>query len=92
VRFKNVSGGAREVPLLAELGQPGIVEADEIIEVADEVADGYVWPEDTWQVAGNAEQTVEELRAELRARDLPTSGTKAELLERLANADKGEGG
>jgi hypothetical protein len=49
-RFKNVSGGAREVPLLAELGQPGIVEADEIVEVPDEVAAGYVWPEETWQI------------------------------------------
>jgi hypothetical protein len=48
-RFKNVSGGAREVPLLAEVGLPAIVEADEIVEVPDEVADGYVWPEETWQ-------------------------------------------
>ena len=48
-RFKNVSGGALEVPLLAEHGLPGIVEADEIVEVPDEAAAGYVWPETTWQ-------------------------------------------
>jgi 3-methyladenine DNA glycosylase/8-oxoguanine DNA glycosylase len=30
------------------------------------------------------EATVADLKAELAARDLPTSGTKAELIERLA--------
>jgi hypothetical protein len=56
-RFKNVSGGAREVPLLAELGLPGIVEADEIVEVPDEVAAGYVWPEETWQTTKASAKT-----------------------------------
>lgn len=37
------------------------------------------------------EQTVEELRDELRARDLKVSGTKDELLDRLDEADD-EGG
>lgn len=34
------------------------------------------------------EQTVEELREELRARDLKVSGTKDELLDRLDEADE----
>jgi hypothetical protein len=53
-RLKNVSGEARQVPLLDDR----IVEADEIIEVPDELIAhevdgetvGFVWPESTWQV------------------------------------------
>jgi hypothetical protein len=48
-RFKNTSGDAREVPMLADLGLPTIVDADEIIEVPDDIAAGLVWPEETWQ-------------------------------------------
>jgi hypothetical protein len=33
------------------------------------------------------QQTVTDLKAELTARNLPTSGTKTELIERLANTD-----
>jgi hypothetical protein len=85
-RLKNVSGEAREVPLLDNR----VVEADEIVEVDDQLLTDYTWPETTWQAVADAERTVEELRAELKARDLPTSGTKPELLERLADADKAE--
>ena len=37
-----------------------------------------------------AEHTVEELQGLLRARDLPVSGTKDELVERLTDSDKEE--
>lgn len=37
-----------------------------------------------------ADRTVAELRDELRARDLPVSGTKDELVDRLEDADEGE--
>lgn len=36
---------------------------------------------------GYEDRTVEELRDELRGRELPTSGTKAELVERLQDDD-----
>lgn len=43
---------------------------------------------------GYESQTVEELKEECRSRDLPVSGTKAELVERLEadDADEGEEG
>jgi hypothetical protein len=63
-RFKNVSGGAREVPLLVELGLPGIVEADEIVEVPDDVAAGYVWPEETWQATKPASKAKADAKAD----------------------------
>lgn len=82
-RLKNVSGEARQVPLLEDR----VVEADEIVEVDDQLVAEFAWPESTWLAVGDAERTVEDLRVELKARDLPTSGAKAELLERLAQAD-----
>lgn len=45
-RLKNVSGEAREVPLLDNR----IVEPDEVVDVADELLAEFVWPETTWQV------------------------------------------
>jgi len=87
-RLKNVSGEAREVPLLGNR----VVEPDEVVDVDDELLDPeqYVWPASTWQVVeppATEDRTVEQLQAELRERGLPVSGTKAELVERLATAD-----
>ena len=45
-RLKNVSGEARQVPLLDNR----VVEADEIVEVDDQLLDDFTWPESTWQV------------------------------------------
>ena len=45
-RLKNVSGEAREVPLLGNR----VVEPDEIVDIDDELLAEYVWPEATWQV------------------------------------------
>ena len=47
-RLKNVSGEAREVPLLGNR----VVEPDEVVDVDDELLDPeqYVWPASTWQV------------------------------------------
>lgn len=41
------------------------------------------------QASAEDPRTVEDLREELRGRDLPTSGTKAELLERLQADQEG---
>jgi hypothetical protein len=49
-RLKNVSGETKEVPLLANLGLPLVVEADEVVEVPDEAFAEFAWPESTWQV------------------------------------------
>jgi len=47
-KLRNVSGEAREVPLLGNR----VVEPDEVVDVDDELLDPeqYVWPESTWQV------------------------------------------
>ena len=43
---------------------------------------------DTATAKPYAERTVDDLRGELKARELPTSGTKDELVERLAEDDR----
>jgi hypothetical protein len=65
-----------------------LVSPDELVEMDDETFQSVVWPEDTWTVvdAPDDERTVEQLREELRRRDLPTSGKKADLVKRLADA------
>lgn len=45
-RVKNVSGEAREVPLLGNR----VVEPDEVVDVADELLAEFAWPESTWKV------------------------------------------
>lgn len=45
-RLKNVSGEAREVPLLGNR----IVEPDEIVDVDDELLAEFAWPESTWEI------------------------------------------
>lgn len=45
-RLKNVSGEAREVPLLNR-----VVEPDEEIDVDDELLAEFAWPESTWKAA-----------------------------------------
>ena len=45
-RLKNVSGEAREVPLLDNR----VVEPDEVVDVDDKLLAEFVWPAVTWQV------------------------------------------
>lgn len=45
-RLKNVSGEAREVPLLGNR----VVEPDEVVDIDDELLAEFAWPESTWQV------------------------------------------
>lgn len=70
------------------------VAPDELVQVPDEVLRQYVWPDATWTVEYDVEdddpRTVAELREELKAADKPVSGTKAELIERLAAPNTGE--
>jgi hypothetical protein len=72
------------------------VDPDELVEVDDEVLRNYAWPADTWAVeydrdeADDDPRTVAELRDALKAKGLPQTGTKKELIERLAGADTGE--
>ncbi|MGW4525181.1 SAP domain-containing protein [Amycolatopsis sp. NPDC004378] len=72
----------------AEPGQPGYVEPENT-EQTGEPGDGGEEPggDETEAVDYNA-FTVDELRAELADRDLPVSGNKAELVERLAQNDQ----
>ena len=64
------------------------VAPDELVQIPDEVLRQYVWPDETWIVEYDAEdadpRTVPELRDELKKAGLPVSGTKPELIERLA--------
>ena len=75
----------------AELEQPGHVEP-EVAEgeaVEDNEAHALVSDGDgeTTEVVDYNDFTVEDLRAELKERGLPTSGNKPELVERLAEND-----
>ena len=45
-RLKNVSGEAREVPLLDNR----VVEPDEVVDVDDQLLEEFAWPASTWQV------------------------------------------
>jgi hypothetical protein len=80
---RNIGPERISVPLLGR-----DIDPDEVVEVPDEYLEDYAWPEETWKVEGSADdpRTVAELRDQLKARDLPTSGTKKELTERLAQA------
>jgi hypothetical protein len=64
------------------------VDPDEAVEVPDEYLEQYSWGPD-WQVEGSSDdpRTVPDLKAELSKRGLPTSGNKAELIERLAQPE-----
>lgn len=94
VAKNTVHGGPSDQ--LAEPGQPGYqapatqaeAEATPVI-VVDADADG----EEAEEGGALDELTVAELRARLRARDLPVSGSKDELRDRLARAElvAGEG-
>ncbi|HJU00261.1 MAG TPA: SAP domain-containing protein [Actinomycetes bacterium] len=84
VRKRNVSGEALNVPALGTPGAPRAVEADEIIDVDEDLAAGLS-PE-LWADVSDDDVTVDELKAQLRDRGLPVSGTKAELQARLDQA------
>jgi SAP domain len=70
------------------------VAPDELVQVPDSLLRQYVWPEETWIVEYDVEdddpRTVAELREGLKATGQPVSGTKAELIERLAAPSTGE--
>lgn len=64
-----------------------LVSPDELVEVDDETYQAHTWDPDTWDVIDAPEdpRTADELRAELKARGLATSGRKSELAQRLAD-------
>jgi len=55
-KLKNISGEARDVPLLAELEavEVRVVEPGETVTVPDEVLTEFVWPATTWEVVADA--------------------------------------
>lgn len=62
-----------------------VVAPDEVVETDNDTARGFLG-QDTWGVELDDEdpRTLPELKAELAERGLPTSGRKADLIERLA--------
>ena len=83
---RNISADPRNVPLLGRH-----VDVDEVLEVSDELLDpeAHFWDPEVWVVELSAadSRTVVELKAELESRGLSVSGTKSDLIERLAAAD-----
>lgn len=86
--IRNLSASALSVP---DLGGR-LVEPDEAVEVDNQVAAGFVGQDTTWQVEldDDDQRTLPQLKAELEAKGLPTSGRKSELIERLATAPAAE--
>lgn len=85
---RNISPDRRQVPVLDRE-----VDADELVEIPDELAWDLSWDPEVWEVdapgrpAPDDPRTVAELQDELRGRGLPVSGNKPELIERLAQAE-----
>lgn len=81
--LRNLSACALSVPAL----DGRAVEPNEAVETTNAVAAGFAGQPD-WSVELDDDdpRTVEELKAELAARGLPTSGRKSELVARLATA------
>jgi len=67
------------------IAEPEVV--DEIFNPEAAKTDGNPFPEELNQENPYESMTVEELKALLRARGLPVTGTKAELITRLTEAD-----
>lgn len=84
---KNISGEARFVPAIDRQ-----IDAGETVDVADELLDPAhrSWDPDVWQISGGDPRTLGELKAEAEKRGLPVSGTKRDLVERLAAAETTE--
>ena len=80
--LRNISDSALSVPNLNNR----LVEPDELVEVDNDVARGFVGQDATWKVELDDDdpRTLPELKAELQARGLPTTGRKADLIQRLA--------
>jgi hypothetical protein len=78
---KNISADARHVPSIDRTVEPG-----ETVEVADELLDPAhrSWDPDVWQITGGDPRSLAELKAEAEKRGLPVSGTKSDLIARLA--------
>ena len=73
--------GRVSVPLLdREVGE------GQTVDVPDEWLTTYAWDSATWELHASSDdpRTVAELRKELSDRGLPTTGTKSDLIERLA--------
>ena len=84
---KNLSPDARYVPLIDRQVEPG-----ETVDVDDALLnpEHHAWDSEVWQVSGGDPRTLAGLKAEAEARGLPTSGTKRDLIERLAAAPAAE--
>lgn len=82
--LRNLSASALSVPALNNR----LVEPDESVEVDNATATGFLGQDGTWRVELDDDdpRTADDLRAELKARDLPTTGRKSELIARLAQA------
>lgn len=83
---RNISPDARHVPLIDRQIEPG-----EVVDVPDDLLDPehHSWDPDVWQVEAIAEdsRTLAELKAAAEERGLPVSGTKRDLVERIAAHD-----
>lgn len=85
--LRNISESALSVPDLNNR----LVEPDELVEVDNDTAAGFVGQDATWKVELDDDdpRTLPELKAELQARGLPTTGRKSELIQRLAEPAPG---
>lgn len=81
--IRNLSPDARFVPLIDRVVEPG-----ETVEVTDDLVDPKLrsWDPDVWELSGGDPRTLAELKKEADRRGLPVSGTKRDLIERLAAA------
>ena len=86
--LRNLTASTLSVPAL----NGRHVEPDEAVEVPDDVAAGFMGQDATWRVELDDDdpRTLAQLKAELEAKGLPTTGRKSELIERLATAPAAE--
>jgi len=83
-------GGERPLHIRAVEKETFIAEPEVVDEIFNPEAaktDGNPFPEELSKENPYESMTVEELKALLRARGLPVTGTKAELITRLTEAD-----
>jgi SAP domain len=82
--IKNLSPDDRYVPLIDRQ-----VAAGETVDVPDDVLDParHAWDNTVWDVTGGDPRSLAELKKEAERRDLPVSGTKRDLAERIAAHD-----
>lgn len=81
-KFRNVSPlGALDLALAGRT-----IQAGEEFELTPGQAKFLEGQESIWQPVTAGAPTIDELKEQLRTLDLPVSGTKAELVDRLADA------